>query len=98
MADCITRKAAHEMVRNLTRYVNVESREMHGVNEMVDYDAVQHGLDKLSADVVEVVRCQDCKYCNFLLGKSPLCLGGAAWKPIKENDFCAWGERITKNG
>lgn len=49
MDDCITRKAAHEMVRNLTRYVNVEIREMHGVNEMVDYDDVQSGLDKIPA-------------------------------------------------
>jgi hypothetical protein len=50
-----------------------------------------------AADVVEVVRCKDCKHCNYLFGKSPLCLGGAAWKPIKENDYCAWGERRANN-
>ena len=51
-----------------------------------------------AADVVEVVRCKDCKHCSLLFGKSPLCLAGSARKKITENDFCAWGERKTNDG
>jgi len=47
--DYIKREDAHDMVRSLTRYVNKEIRDMHGVNEMVDYDDVQSGLDKIPA-------------------------------------------------
>lgn len=57
MDECIIREAAHEMMRNLPRYVNKEIRDMYGVNEMVDYDVVQHGLDNLpAADVRKNVR------------------------------------------
>ena len=47
--DCIKREDAHDMVRLLTRYVNKEIHDQHGVNEMVDYDDVQSGLEKISA-------------------------------------------------
>ena len=93
MDDCITRKAAHEMVRNLTRYVNVEIREMHGVNEMVDYDVVQHGLDKLpAADVVEAVRCKDCKLWDYSYALGGMvCTRTRCGQP--EDGFCNWAEK-----
>lgn len=47
--DYITRERAHNMVSWLTRYVNKEIRDQHGVNEMVDYDEVQAGLDRIPA-------------------------------------------------
>lgn len=47
--DCIRREDAHNMVRNLTKYVSKEVHDLHGVNEMVDYDVVQSGLDKIPA-------------------------------------------------
>ena len=47
--DYIKREDAKNMVRWLTRYVNKEIRDQHGVNEMVDYDDVQAGLDRISA-------------------------------------------------
>ena len=54
MDDYIKREDAHDKVRWLTRYVNKEIRDQHGVNEMVDYDEVQSGLDKIpAADVRE---------------------------------------------
>lgn len=57
MDDYIKREDAHDKVRWLTRYVNKEIRDQHGVNEMVDYDEVQAGLDKIPAvDVRENVR------------------------------------------
>ena len=54
-------------------------------------------------DMVEVVRCKDCKYCETLypikaIGKEPealyYCI--AVETPIKPTDFCSYGERRGK--
>ena len=53
-----------------------------------------------AADVVEVVRCKDCKH--YDLG---VCLKiyqdgnlhSEAWQPRKPEDFCSYGERKGKN-
>lgn len=50
--DYIKREEAHNMVCWLPRYVNKEIRDMHGANELVDYDDVQAGLDKIPAAIV----------------------------------------------
>ena len=52
-----------------------------------------------TADVVEVVRCKDCKYYKEFIGNngsammcfSPCCIGGQGKK--LEDDFCSYGER-----
>lgn len=54
-----------------------------------------NALDKIpAADVVEVVRCRDCKYIsvptergNFLCGHKMLGL-------VRPDDFCSFGERM----
>ena len=49
--------------------------------------------DLPSADVVEVVRCKDCKYYDY---ENDNCLDesgfGRTWKPT---DYCSYGERRT---
>ena len=54
------------------------------------------------ADVVEVVRCKDCKYIkNDLLPKGTGYVGYCAYsndfKLMHDDDFCSWGERRTDN-
>ena len=43
-----------------------------------------------TADVVEVVRCKDCKHRN-----GSACDYSAVW--VRENGFCQWGERREEN-
>lgn len=51
-----------------------------------------------AANVVEVVRCKNCKYCDY----KPSVIGCACFKDgllrnMKENDFCSYGERREDN-
>lgn len=45
--DLIRRGDVLDMVRNLTRYVSKEVKDQHGVNELLDYAAVQSGIDHI---------------------------------------------------
>lgn len=47
-----------------------------------------------TADVVEVVRCKDCRY---FTGKSCMINEGMRESPIDGNGFCFYGERRTDN-
>ena len=51
-----------------------------------------------TADVVEVVRCKDCQHLEIDKGlrEGRMCLmrGGAGW--CHDNDFCSYGEKVTK--
>lgn len=62
----------------------------HTADEMVEYQKIE---DLLPADVVEVVRCKDCKkfqtnhhWCGFFK------------TDIDPDEFCSYGERRTDNG
>ena len=70
-------------------------------------EGFDHGLDKAQrvildapvADVVEVVRCKDCKwYSELVCGEGKL-LGSQGWcnevmaRPMPSNGFCSFGER-----
>lgn len=69
-------------------------------------DAILAHMDTVAAlpaaDVVEVVRCKDCKYFNLIdkitEGKY-LCDRNKLWQPgqyrpyMSENDYCSYGER-----
>lgn len=50
-----------------------------------------------SPTVADIVRCKDCEYYNiptqYRYTNSKLCCRSALQK-VKEDDFCAWGERI----
>lgn len=47
-----------------------------------------------AADVVEVVRCKDCKYNGSIscptFNDNP---NGKDWQALEDNDFCSYGER-----
>jgi hypothetical protein len=54
--------------------------------------------DVLTADVVPVVRCKDCKYAyiNSFSAASGVALCSSSAKVMQQDDFCSYGER--KNG
>ena len=95
MDDYISRQAAIETVEKCQQYK--VSKEDYAV----DFAEVKTELMMLpTADVVEVVRCKDCK--NYK--KDIPCVGGkyngcSEWidegceAPVNENDFCSYGER-----
>ena len=55
-----------------------------------------------AADVVEVVRCKDCKHATFYSCKNDACYKAILCEyqigPEDENFFCSYGERRTENG
>ena len=89
MPEFIEREALIKAVRIMPRTIRPE---------LVRYSTVQAIIDKQpAADVVEVVRCSECKYFGKELKQSkhsclnyqlPYCL---------ENDYCGYGERKDGN-
>ena len=53
---------------------------------------------KPKPDVVEVVRCKDCKYYKqnpYGEADEKMCMYWADWLPTEDTDFCSYGERRT---
>lgn len=65
-----------------------------------EYARLEDALNRIpTADVVEVVRCKDCKwYSELVCGEGKL-LGSQGWcnevmaRPMPSNGFCSFGER-----
>ena len=65
-----------------------------------EYAKLEDVLNRIpTADVVEVVRCKDCKwYSELVCGEGKL-LGSQGWcnevmaRPMPSNGFCSFGER-----
>ena len=88
MDEYIERAALIKAVRIMPRTIRPE---------LVRYSTVQAIIDKQpAADVVEVVRCKDCKFLMF-----SDCYGEcskANMGVVSPDDFCCRGERRTDNG
>lgn len=81
--DYIKREDAQSIITEwLSGYITDESRD--------DLEKIEVELAELpSADVVEVVRCKDCKhYCIWQMKCDRLHL-----VPIADNHYCSYGER-----
>lgn len=86
----------------------VEEREDTGIDEL-PYK-IRYGLDinvirnAPTADVVEVVRCKDCKYlyCLSAIDRRFYCRhyphGLEGINIIEDNPYCSYGERKENNG
>ena len=105
MSDCIT-GSQFEIIANAKQALLDSTNIDTSPNEMACLDSFlfrcwQMGwLDKYEKDLVEVVRCKDCKYWveegNEAFGHAKFCnhdcsLGGQGVK--KPTDFCNYGER-----
>ena len=45
------------------------------------------------ADVVEVVRCKDCKYYEITFGNNGVC-ANINFLSVRPNDYCSYAEKI----
>lgn len=54
------------------------------------------------ADVVEVVRCKDCKWYKSIYSwnckEHKVCVRDSSEPPREQNDYCSYGERREKDG
>ena len=89
MADCIDRKRAMFECERFFKEDKEAQEQCMSLLSMMP-----------SADVVEVVRCRDCKYAKHpynLRGMESLCECEYNNQTNKSDDFCSWGERKDKN-
>ena len=94
------------------KYIDVNAfimqlMERHRIVETEWQQAYWAGVDDIigelvaahAADVVEVIRCKDCKYsedseCGLELNKkTPLCECDYSKMINRSNDYCSWGRR-----
>lgn len=73
---------ADEVYKVLTNYYHHKTEIQH--------KALKEAIERVpTVDVVEVVKCKDCKY-----WKDDDCKNdNHGYCPINEDDFCPWGER-----
>lgn len=87
----------------MSRYIDADAlgigkadRNVFKIPEYADgwNSAIEIIANAPTADVVDVVRCKDCKHLIFLNDGSPECtrvyLG-----TVHKNDYCSYGERRT---
>lgn len=72
--------------------------EMHDWSGDATADNIKRDIETIpTADVVEVVRCKDCKHATFYSCKNDACYRGIICEyrigPDDENFFCGYGER-----
>lgn len=91
MAEYIEREALVERWKRRLKYMVADEDGEYPINFKIVVDALER---EPAADVVEVVRCRDCKYIsaptergNFLCGRKMLGL-------VRPDDFCSFGERM----
>lgn len=90
----------------MARYIDADKfikdlqSEYHGMisDESLKIYKIIHRLDnEPTADVVEVVRCKECKY--WINKHGGFCQASNALSEVnnENNDFCSYGERRTDN-
>ena len=100
MKEYIERASVHDLVKSLPRYqmFNYDrTKSLIGINP----DDVDFGVDEIpAADVVEVVRCRDCKWFNHYTMECESDdvatdhEGGASFSiNFGLDDFCSYGQR-----
>lgn len=92
MPEYIEREAFIEDIK--TEIVNLKLNGLKGTPRPCEelYGFIDRINEQPAADVVEVVRCKDCKNYNG----HRFCLYHA--DPVDDNDFCSYGERKEDEG
>ena len=87
MSDYISRQAAWDISSKLhSGYITIEQDQMlERLDEMID--------DIPAADVVEVVRCVDCRYWQ---NYNDVMVCGLTNAMMSVSDYCSYGERTGK--
>lgn len=86
---------ADALIKKIFPY-DVVDPKCYSINAKAVYEEIKRSP---SADVVEVVRCKDCKHyktpeCAMWL---ECCTCGGQWDWCNPNDYCSYGER-SENG
>ena len=89
MTDYISRQAAIEAVRLVYKSYLPEDSEPWIIEQLHELPA---------ADVVEVVRCKDCRYCRTEYGRGKWYGSCLYWNThsVMDNDYCSRFERLDK--
>ena len=92
MAEYIDREALFEEVKSLSVFLGGDN-----VFNKTSKESVLEMIDKQpTADVVEVVRCKDCRYCTPYEAANGLIFGKcdiAHHSGFMLDDYCSYGER-----
>ena len=73
------------------------------INNPHNQEYVKEVLDRIpSADVVEVVRCKDCRYKRLETSDEGTsyywCVNARVGLSVDEDNYCCWGERVDMRG
>ena len=82
------------------KYIRAAECEKYFYDHLDDYNIISamNAIEEMpTADVVEVVRCKDCKYYRKMY-KLCSCRSDKFNVYLNDNDFCSYGERMTDNG
>ena len=83
----------------MARYIDVEKVDVTEVSIYCNPEDVQEWLEEQpTADVVEVVRCKDCKHSFFIKSCSKYECQKGCGSLKYSNDYCSYGERKCDNG
>ena len=78
-------------------YIEREKTQYEMLQEMCGTGYQSWAVDIIKrqpiADVVEVVRCKDCKYSIKDTFKRTMCNRAFTMFEVQQNDFCSYGER-----
>lgn len=93
MSKYIERESLIEQFDDSCKYAQATNDYQRGCNEVFDW-CVKIIKNTPTADVVEVVRCRDCKWWKRMNGDKRLqCFHGHGLIRTTENDYCSRGER-----
>ena len=101
MAEYIEREAVIELLEDKQRAICPAGRYGRGYvygRDRDEYDAIDADIDTVqnipAADVVEVVRCKDCRNCTPFYGDKGLCYLWADGIDVFLDGFCNYGVKM----
>ena len=77
--------------------IEMESHIYYPSNKGIPEDEIEDIVNEIpTADVVEVVRCKDCKYSSFIKSCSKYECSKSCGALKFSNDFCSYGAKMDK--
>lgn len=85
-----------ELERRIKEHIKAETPEEKPLLEWCKDECIRQGYAMPAADVVEVVRCEKCKFAAMLLdiiGDTHLFCAERDFREVGDDDFCSHGKR-----
>ena len=80
----------------MRRYIDADDFRKNAYYADTDIDIGVYVAEHGYADVVEVVRCKDCKHTQITQDGTIICLMNSALWSVDDMHFCSYGERIEE--